>query len=220
MLDSLSLSPSLRASLQEATDRYHQNVHEARSYLEGRGVAESVVAGSLLGVVCDPAPGHERFKGWLSLPYVTAAGVVAIKFRNLDPESDRRYDAPAGSKVRLYNARSLANGGDVAMVVEGEFKQLVAASFLPDIPIVATWGTNWFDHWSRCFGDFDRVIVVGDNDDRRDKDGNVTNPGRKHAEKVVKAISGAELVLPPLGVQLDEWLLQEGAESVRERCGI
>lgn len=179
-------------------------------------MSAEVATSSLCGVVSDPAPGHERFVGWLSLPYVTTAGVVAIKFRNLDPESDRRWDAPAGSKIRLYGASDLAEGGDVAVIVEGEMKRLVAKSFMPDVSVVGTWGTNWFDHWSRCFGDFDRVIVVADNDERADG----SNPGRKHAEKVVKAVPGAELALPPLGLQLDEWLLRDGVDAVRRACGL
>lgn len=179
-------------------------------------MSAEVATSSLCGVVSDPEQGHERFVGWLSLPYVTAAGVVAIKFRNLDPESDRRWDAPAGSKIRLYGASDLADGGEVAVIVEGEMKRLVAKSFMPDVSVVGTWGTNWFDHWSRCFGDYDRVVVVADNDLRPDG----SNPGRKHAEKVVKNVPGAELVLPPEGVQMDEWLLRDGVEVVRAAMSI
>lgn len=214
-LDGLILSAAQRRSLEEATDRYHGNLLLAASYLEARGVSEETATSFRLGVVSDPAPGHERFRGWLSLPYVTPAGVVAIKFRNLDPEDDHRWDAPAGSKIHLYNARALAQGGEVAVLVEGEMKTLVGASML-GVPVVGTWGTNWLPHWPRCFGDFDRVIVVGDNDNKEDG----SNPGRKHAEKVVKTLQNGELVLPPLGTQLDEWLLQDGPEAVREALGL
>ena len=209
------LSAAQRQSLDQATARYHEDLYQAADYLQGRGVSEEVALGLRLGVCNDPLPEHRRFEGWLSLPYLTPAGTVAMKFRNLDPDSDHRWDAPAGSRTHLYNAPVLAEGGEVVVLVEGEMKTLVAQSML-GVPVVGTWGTNWLPHWPRCFGDFDRVIVVGDNDLKADE----SNPGRKHAEKVVKTLQNGELVLPPLGVQLDEWLLQEGAEAVREAIGL
>lgn len=215
ILDSLTLSAAQRRSLEEATHRYHANLLEAASYLDARGVDEPTATGLRLGVVSDPMPGHERFTGWLSIPYLTPAGTVAMKFRNLDPEDSHRWDAPAGSRIHLYNVPALAEGGEVCLLVEGEMKVMVATSML-DVPVVGTWGTNWLDHWPRCFADFDRVIVVGDNDLKEDG----SNPGRKHAEKVVKTLQNGELVLPPAGVQLDEWLLQDGPEAVREALGL
>jgi hypothetical protein len=221
VLDSLMLSDSRRRSLDQATTRYHGNLGEAASYLEARGVNEQTATGFRLGVVSDPMPGHERFQGWLSLPYVTPAGVVGMKFRNLDPTDDHRWDAPAGSRIHLYNTTALASGGEMCLLVEGEMKTLVATAQL-GVPVVGTWGTNWLPHWPRCFGDFDRVIVVGDNDDKPAlKEGEAPpNPGKKHAEKVTKTLQNAELRLPPLGVQLDEWLLSDGPEAVREALGL
>lgn len=215
LLDSMLLSVAQRRSLEEATARYARDLLLAASYLEGRGVSEQTATSFRLGVVSDPAPGHDRFYGWLSIPYLTPAGVVAMKFRNLNPDDDHRWDAPAGSRTHLYNARALAEGGEVCLLVEGEMKTLVGSSML-DVPVVGTWGTNWLPHWPRCFSDFDRVIVVGDNDVKEDG----SNPGRKHAEKVVKTLQNAELVLPPPGVQLDEWLLRDGPEAVSEGLGL
>jgi hypothetical protein len=219
-LDSLLLSPSLKASLTEATERYAANVHLAASYLEGRGIGESAALSSRLGVVCDAIPGHERFAGWLSIPYVTDAGTVAMKFRCIEAHDCKavgcqRYDAPAGQKTRLYNARVCAEGGDIGAVVEGEFKAIVCTDVL-GIPAVSTNAGTWLDHWPRAMANFDRVLVIADNDFHEDG----SNPGRKHAEKVQKTISGAELALPPLGVQLDDWVLRDGAEGVRKAIGL
>lgn len=214
------LSASQKSLLDEATRRYESNVLAAASYLEARGVAPEEATSYRLGVVSDPVVGHERFIGMLAIPYATGAGTVAMKFRcikdhDCKAEQCQRYDAPAGQKTRLYNAQALATGGDIAAVVEGEFKAICCSSKL-GIPAVGTNAGTWLDHWSRCFGDFDRVLVIADNDVHEDG----SNPGRKHAEKVVKAVPGAELVLPPPGVQLDDWVLQEGAESVLERIGL
>jgi hypothetical protein len=46
----------------------------------------------------------------------------------------------------------------------------------------------------------------------------VTEYALRYPDELVRDPSW--LVLPPLGVQLDEWLLQEGAEAVREAIGL
>ena len=216
MLDTLTLSPSLSSSLKERTLAYHQSVEPALSYLEDRGITRATADTFLLGYVAEPMHGDERFLGTVSIPWLTQTGVVGFKFRRLETEGGRdKYDSPSGQTARLFNARSLADGGSVALVCEGEFDTILAASAL-SVPAVGTPGSNWMGHWSRCFGDFDRVVVVGDNDLKEDG----SNPGKKHAEKVRKAIPGAELVLPPLGFDLTDWVLAEGVDVVREGLGI
>lgn len=215
-LDSLVLSPSLKASLNEATARFEQNLHEAAYYLAERGVSETVARSFRLGVVSDDVVGYERFSGMLSIPYITPAGVVGMKFRRIDGSEGPKYDSPSGQKVRLYNAQCLSDGGDVAVVVEGELSALIAQSAL-SVPCVGTPGASaWLDHWPRCFGDFDRTIVVADNDVKADD----SNPGVRHAKKVQKSIEGAELVIPPAGLDLDEWLARDGVDVVKKAMGL
>lgn len=215
MLDGLMLSPSVRASLTEATYRYNSDVAAAASYLEARGIDQIAAHGFLLGKVSDPIPGHERFTGMLSIPWLTPNGAVGMKFRRIDGSEGPKYDSPPGQKARLFNAQSLRQGGDLAVVCEGEFDAIMGQSSL-DVPCVATPGTTWLDHWSRCFGDFDRVVVIADHDAKEDG----SDPGRKHAEKVHKAISGAELMLPPSGLDLSDWVLRDGPEAVRKAVGL
>lgn len=149
----------------------------------------------------------------LSIPYITPAGVVAIKFRRLEGEGSK-YDGPS-QKARLYNAGVLVDGGSVVAVCEGELDAVVAEAAL-GIPAVATPGTSWLPHWGRALADFDRVLVVADHDAKEDG----SDPGRKHADKLVKEIHNAELVLPPAGLDLGEWIQQDGAESVRKVAGL
>ena len=82
----------------EAAQRYAQAITpEAIKYLEGRGISEQVAARFELGVVSDPAPGHEHHAGWLSIPYITALGLcVGFKFRRLD-EGKPKYGSPSSS---------------------------------------------------------------------------------------------------------------------------
>lgn len=223
------LPPSRRSLLTETAQRYALGLDQVGSYLAGRGVSRGVATGALLGRVSDPILEHNRFEGWLSLPYVTPAGVVAFKFRCLEDHDHKaghhgKYDGPGGQKIRLYNAQVCATGGPVVLICEGELDTLVAESQL-GVPAVGTWGTNWMDHHSRCFADFDRVVVVADHDEKEavnPKTGKteISSPGRKHATKVKDSISGADLVLPPAGMDLSEWLQQNGVDAVREALGL
>jgi len=216
LLDSLILSASQKAFLTEAANRYAKTVDSAAAFLQGRAVTRDTAISRLLGCVSDPAPGHERFDGWLSIPYVTPSGVVAIKFRcirheDCKAEGCQRYDAPAGQKAKLYGAGDLVNGGDVAAVVEGEFKAIAVTQAL-GIPAVSTSAGQWMEHWPRTLADFDRVLVIADNDDA----------GLKHAkDKVLKSLPQGRLVVPPSEYpKVDDWLLEAGADEVRRAIGL
>lgn len=215
MLDTLLLSPSLKASLLEATHRYAQNVDDLASYLEPRAVSHRAATSRLLGSVSDPIPGHEKFAGMMSIPYLTQGGVVAMKFRRIDGSDGVKYDSPSGQKARLYGVNDLLVGGDTVAIVEGELAAVVMSDAV-GVPTVGTPGTTWMDHWSRCFADFDRVLVIADHDVKDDG----SSPGVKHAKSVVSKVSGAELVLPPAGLDPDEWIVRDGVDAVRERLGI
>ena len=207
------LSDSLRASLITATLLYEQSLDQAASYLAARGIDRDAATGHHLGFVAEPHPGHERFRGMLSIPYVTPAGPVAIKFRRIQGEDGPKYDGPS-QKARLYNARVCADGGDVVAICEGELDALVCSSVV-GVPAVGSPGTTWLEHWSRCFGDFDRVVVIADHDAKEDG----SDPGLKHAKKVAGLVHG-ELVLPPGGMDLGEWVQQDGPEAVRKAMGL
>lgn len=218
-LDGLISSAERKRSLAQTAARYHQNVIAAAFYLEGRGLGPDDATSHLLGVVSDPIPEHSRFTGMLSIPYVTHdEGVIGFKFRRIDDSEGPKYDSPAGQKAHLYNARSLAEGGSVAVVCEGELDAVAAQSALSvpavGVPGVSTWQGN--PHWARCFSDFDRVLVIADNDVKEDG----SNPGMKLAQRIVKDVAGAELVTPPPGLDMTDWLLQDGPESVREALGL
>lgn len=213
------LSVSQRNSLQTAAEKYAQNVEGLRSYLGARGIShDTATRVAHLGHVLEPEPGHERFEGWMSLPYVTPAGVVAMKFRCISDHDChavgcQRYDAPSGQKARLYGAGSLAHtDSPIAAVVEGEFKAMVVQQEL-GIPAVGTSAGLWREHWARCLADFDEVLVIADNDDA----------GVKHAkDKVLKALPHqGRLVVPPLEFpKIDDWLITVGAETVKKEIGL
>lgn len=217
MLDGLIVSSLQRRTLEQATATFEQNLYDAKDFLSARGISEAVARGHRLGATSDSPPvGYERFANMMSLPYLTPTGVVAIKFRALDPERKPKYDAPSGQQVRLYNVAALHTPGDVVAVCEGELDALVMSEIV-GIPAVGVPGaSNWQDHWVRCFADYETVLVIADNDQKEDG----SNPGLKHAEKVVKKIPGARLVKPPAGADLNDWVLDNGVEAVRNACGV
>lgn len=218
-LDSLMLPAERRNSLERATAAAEKNLGlpEVGSFLEPRGITFEAASASRLGCLSEPIPGFERFVGMLAIPYLTGSGaVVAIKYRcirdhDCKAEGCQRYDAPDGQKAKLYNAGALAKPGAIAAVVEGELKARVVSDVL-GIPAVGTSAGVWMDHWPRCLADFDRVLVIADNDE----------PGLKHAKgKVLKTISGAELVVPPADhPKIDDWINEVGVEPVRKALNV
>ena len=214
MLDGLTLSESARKSLETATAAYAVHVDQVAAYLVGRGIGRQAAVSFRLGAVAQPEPGHERFAGMLSIPYVTDAGVVAIKFRRLDGDGPK-YDGPAGQGLRLFNARACAADSDVIAVCEGELDAIKVQQDL-GIPAVGTPGTQWQPHWSRCLSDFDRVVVFADHDAKPDG----SDPGLKHANKVRSMIPGAVIVTPPAGFDVSDWIAAEGADAVAKAAGL
>ena len=202
--------------MEQATARYAANVYSLASYLDARGIGEQAAISARLGLVSDPVVGHERFVGWMSIPYVTPAGPVAMKFRCVSDHDCKdvgcqRYDAPAGQKARLYGAHTLIQGGEVAAVAEGEFKQIVVHNVL-GIPAVSTSAGAWLDHYPRTLADYGKVLVIADNDD----------PGLKHAkDKVLKSLPQGQLVVPPAEFpKIDDWIASVGPDEVKEAIGL
>lgn len=223
MLDQLTLSSLQRQTLQEAAELYAQSVDEVGWFLQERGLSREQATSHLLGSVSEPViPEHQRFVGMMSIPYVTPAGVVAIKFRNFS-EHGPKYDAPAGQQTRMYNVSALQSEGDIVAICEGELDALVM-THVAGIPAVGIPGaTQWDGHpwWARAFADYQQVLVIADHDlpkegDKPDK----VPPGQKHSAKVAKSIEGARVILPPPGLDLSDWVQAEGPEAVRRACGV
>jgi hypothetical protein len=227
MLDLLQLSKQQRATLQTAAEAYHQQATpRAVSYLEARGLDRDAASGHLLGEVCDPLPGHERFTGMLSIPYLSRAGVLGFKFRcmgdhDCKPLKHPKYDSPSGQRARLFNVNALLDRGDTIAIVEGEMSALIVQT-VTGVPTVGTPGTQWakeHPHWPRCFTDFDRIFVIADHDVTDD---GKTDQGRGvgHAKRVANSLPGAELILPPPGMDPDEWVQCDGPADLMAAMGL
>lgn len=199
-------------TMTSAADRYHHDYwgSPAETYVTERGLAD--VASQLrFGYVDDPAPGHEeRFRGMLSIPYLTPSGVVGFKFRAIK-EADKKYLIPTGQKTHLYNVSAILKAVNEVLVVEGELD--AASAISAGYPAVAISGAQAFKpHFARCFDGIGRVIVITDNDRRADG----TNPGQDLARKICDALPNAIRVSLALGEDINSTIIKYGRNHFTE----
>ena len=203
-------------SLLEAANHYSQNLNEATlSYLEGRGISEDVAREFKLGTITDPIAGHDMYKGWLSIPYITAMGLcVGFKFRRLDNGSPK-YGSPLGQKAHLYNVTDTMVDAGSIVICEGELDALIVSG-LCNIPAVGVPGVAaWKPHFARLFTGFDSVYIIGDNDLKEDG----SNPGAEFAKRVAGELTNGVIVQLPPGMDLNELYLAQGPESIEHLVG-
>lgn len=165
------LSDSQREALETAVARYEAAAtRDAVVWLQARGITPSVAATFRLGVVDDPAPGHGRFGGWLSIPYLRRDGQpLSIRFRCIEDHDHGDYkhgkymslpDEPA----RVFNVGAIHVAREEIHVAEGEFDAMVLNML--GLPAIAIPGASaWSAHHRRMLAGFRRVWVWGDPDD-------------------------------------------------------
>lgn len=210
-------SPAQRA-LREAAASYHASLlglagqtNVAKEYVQSRGFDFDATVDAMLGWVKDPAPGHEAYTGRLAIPYITATGVVDIRFRCLKGHDCKAAKCPKylslpGHKARMYEARQVIGAGSVIAVCEGELDTLTMIHQV-GIPAVGLPGaTNWAPHYPLILSGFDAVLVMGDGDDA----------GRKFANTVASALDNGIAVPMPDGHDVNSLVLSDGAATLRE----
>ena len=197
---------TLRASLQEATLTYAAQVGVAEGYLKARGIPLDIAMDFKLGVVVEPSlAAHKKYTGRLSIPFLTRAGVVAIRFRcmeyhNCKEVGHAKYLGMRNANVPLYNVEALFNRTDELFITEGELDALVCSSLVGS-PAVGCPGSNgWKPHFTRCVGDFRSVVVVGDGDDA----------GRAMVKALEDELPNARGVVLPEGQDVNSFYLDYG----------
>jgi len=211
------LSPAQLKSSLEAAVQYNKDLNEeAINFLAGRGISKEVADQYLLGTIVVPVAGHENYKGWLSIPYMTVMGhCVGFKFRRLD-EGKPRYGAPLGQKGHLYNVSDIILTSEYIAICEGELDTIVASAIL-GIPAVGVPGVQaWKSHFTRMFTGYGRVYVIGDNDLKDDG----TNPGAEFSRMVAQEIGNATIVSLPAGMDLNDLYLAKGIEETKRTIGV
>ena len=211
------LSPVQLKSSLEAAVQYNKDLSEAGvKFLADRGISKEVADQYLLGTIVLPVAGHENYKGWLSIPYLTVMGhCVGFKFRRLD-EGKPKYGAPLGQKGHLYNVSDIILSSEYIAVCEGELDTIIASAIL-GVPAVGVPGVQaWKAHFNRMFTGYGRVYVIGDNDLKDDG----TNPGAEFSRMVAQEIGNATIVSLPAGMDLNDLYLAKGIEETKRTIGV
>lgn len=213
----MKLSPARRKALQQAADKFHHSLDATTwDYLRARGLSEEQVAARLLGLVsvdCDPM--YADLVGRLAIPYLTPAGVVAIRFRCLEDHDckeyeevhgfHKKYHQMRGEADHLYNVLALHERHPAIGITEGEFDAMVVDEHV--LPTVGVPGaTKWKPFWARLMEDYDRVFLIGDGDDA----------GKRFVEKLMEVLPNGHPVVFPAGHDPNSYFLEHGPEGLTE----
>jgi DNA primase len=184
----------------------------AADYLLGRGISLEVAQRFKLGYVEDPLEGHERFRGRLAIPYLTPAGVVGMRYRDLTGESDKKYDSEAGQRTALYNVLDLHRSEPWIAICEGELDALVMSGVVGvpavGVPGVEHWSKQKGSIWSRLFQDYQSVFIVMDPD----------KAGKKAVGEIARKVENPMVIDLPADV--NDSVLRIGPDGVLELMGL
>lgn len=197
-------SPFMRTSLEEATSTYEaQMTTEAREYLQGRGLTNGTVESFRLGYVADPLVGHEGMKGRISIPYLTASGVVSLRYRSIANQEPKYLQWKGVTAKKLFNPMALQTT-DPIFICEGEFDAMIATQCgLNAVGIAGV--NNWNNNWWRVFRNF-RVAVLADNDDK--------GQGLGLANEIDACLSDVVTILMPDGHDVNSFVVEQGKDAL------
>lgn len=212
------LSDTQRAFLVEATSRYHQSLpgSPAEEYLASRGLDGKELEKFRLGIVDDPLPGHDMYRGWLAIPYLRWSpglgwGVITMRFRCIQDHDHGRhskYMAHPGGGVNIYNTMSVLQNDDEIAICEGELDAVSAN--LAGIPAVGVPGAeNWKPMYARIFKGYDKVFILADGD----------QAGKDFAFDVMKTLPNGRIISMPEGEDVNSTVKKFGKTALLKRMG-
>ena len=202
----MRLSSSQRQFLLQATQRYAGKIELAQEYLSNRSLLVEEASIFHLGVVDDPLPGHEAYKGRLSIPYITPSGVVDIRFRGINNE-DPKYMGLVGAKTTMFNTQACFVADKYICVTEGEFDCIMMSvkTIHPTIGIPGA--NNWKSHYAKILDDFEIVIVLADGD----------AAGLEFGKKISRELGNVNIISMPEGEDVNSIITKRGSEWIDER---
>jgi len=165
------------------------------------------------------------YTGWLTIPYITPTGVIAIKVRRIEDNTERsvpKYVQLEGEGAHLYNVRDLQKPSPFIVICEGEVDAMTMSHHV-GVPCVAIPGvsnardsdsgrTKWSDAsvMRRIFEDYNEVLIVMDGDE----------PGQKAADHLHKAVRRGRIVTLPIGRDVNEMVQESGPDAMRKLLGV
>ena len=202
----MRLSNSQRQFLLQATQRYAGTIELATEYLLSRHLSVEEASIFHLGVVADPLPGHEPYKGRLAIPYITPSGVVDIRFRAMHNE-DPKYMGLVGAKTTMFNTKACFVADKYICVTEGEFDCIMMGVKTQHPTIGIPGANNWKPHYAKILDDFEIVIVLADGD----------AAGLEFGKKISRELGNVNIISMPEGEDVNSMMVKRGSEWVDER---
>ena len=197
----MRLSSLQRQFLLQATQRYASKIELAKDYLSSRHLSVEEASTFHLGVVEDPLPGHEAYKGRLAIPYITPSGVVDIRFRAIGNE-DPKYMGLVGAKTTMFNTQACFVADKYICVTEGEFDCIMMSVKTMHPTIGIPGANNWKPHYAKILDDFDVVIVLADGD----------SAGLEFGKKISRELSNVNIISMPDGEDVNSMMIKMGSE--------
>lgn len=202
----MKLTYSQKKHLQEAVEKYNQNLSLAEDYLLQRGLTLKDGNRYLLGVVTDPLPGHELYKDRLVIPYITRTGIVDIRFRSMDGTEPKYLGLP-GASTHLFNVSALFRADDWIAVCEGEIDTITLDSKVGFPTIGVPGANNWKKHYYKLLADFERIVIFADGD----------QAGQDFARQLAKELGTVTIISMPEGEDVNSIYVQKGADYFKSK---
>lgn len=191
-------------------------MEQAWDYLTiSRGLPTEAIERFRLGVV-DEHP-ISAMIGRLCIPYITASGIVSVKFRCARPHDCKEAGHPKylhneGSEPTLFNSSATLRSAPVIFITEGEI-DAIAVQSLAGLPAVAVPGAQMWDkhkYWARCFTAFPLVVIPADGD----------SAGKQLAKAIGRDLAQLRVVHMPNGADANDVLRTEGVAGFMKRCDL
>ena len=203
----MRLNNSQRQFLLQATQRYAEKIKIAERYLLSRQLSVDEAKVFHLGVVEDPLPGHEPYKGRLAIPYITPSGVVDIRFRDLTGTHDAKYMGLVGAETTMFNTQAVFAADNYICVTEGEFDCIMMTVKTQHPTVGIPGANNWKKHYAKILDDFDVVVVLADGD----------APGLEFGKKISRELGNVNIVSMPDGEDVNSMIIKQGSKWIDER---
>ncbi|QCX75695.1 hypothetical protein C9F11_10060 [Streptomyces sp. YIM 121038] len=215
-----------------AARTYHEQYRgsPAEEYIKARGLGEAADQFGL-GYVGSAIPGHERYRGYLAIPYLRPAGgedgVATVRYRCIADECVRapdggllvlqaekeqhqghgKYLTLPGDLPRLFNTQALIEPTPTMVVVEGELDAMTWA--LVGVPAVAAPGTGtWAAYWTGPLRGYRTVYLIAED-----------GPGLTFMDSIAADLPNSRVITMPGDLDSNATFLKSGRAALLERIG-
>ena len=216
-------SQSHEETMDSKAQRFHEHLRNLYAggqldgtmteYLRSHALWQGEISEYVLGIV----PHGEKYAGRLAIPYLTRAGVKAIKYRCLAAHDCKEVECAKyllQGDVRIYNPAAFQQARNVIGVSEGEVDAIVATTHL--LPTVGFPGTDmWVANravWKFALRDYDEILVFADGD----------KAGTDYARLLVEDLGATRAYLVRCDDKSDvaSMVASGRANTLRERAGL